>query len=267
MYVSTAPAGLNAIFGCVRPVIFENRDYGFESVRGTGFLLGFLGKVFFVTAQHVLNGFDIDAQWPSVSYSLGGNDLLPLVELRTFRSLDEDDTDHVDVAVYRVDETMMDRARFLAHHPYELGPNNLVRRYTPPMALHFQGCPSEAVELDYEERKHRIWFASGDLVYQESASCLHMHIGQAHVSAECPNFDGLSGSPLFQIDDKYATTTPALFAGMLVRATRSSNVMHFLSAECISTYIYDYFVKGLTQEEANRRMRPLFERRYGSIRP
>ena len=265
MYVSSAPAGLNAIFGCVRPVIFENKDYGFESVTGTGFLLSFLGDVFFVTALHVLKAFDFDNQPPCVVYSLGGNHLLPMSEMRTFRAVDERDTDHVDVAVYRVDANTLDRTEFQAHHPYELGPDNLIRHYTPSMTLHFQGCPSENVHFDYDEKKHSLWFASGDLIYQEPASCLHVHIGRAHVSASCPDFDGLSGSPVFQIDDKYSQTTPALFAGMLIRATRSSNIMRFLSAECISNYIYGFFVEGLTQEAADKRVLALFEQHYGTI--
>jgi len=264
MGTRSLPAGLKSVFGCVRPVIFQNRAYGYPAVTGTGFLLGFVGQVFFVTARHVLANYDADEQPPAVQYNLDKADLLPLHRKFSYRSVDLDDTDHVDVAVFAVDESELDRKKFETQGPFELGPNNVLRKYSRGDVLHFEGCPSDTTILDYDNQKYDLHFASADLIYQQPSDCRNVHIGCAQLSDDCPDFDGLSGSPVFRISDKNSASSAALFAGMLIQATRSSKQMRFLSGESIASYIYGTFVEGMTPAEAAAYMKPLFVKTYGS---
>jgi hypothetical protein len=91
---------------------------------------------------------------------------------------------------------------------------------------------------------------------------LNIHTARAVVSEASPNFDGLSGFPVFAIEDKMLVSTRANFAGMLIRATRSSSLMHFISGECIGSYIYAFFVQGLHQQKASEKMAVLFAKHY-----
>ena len=257
------PLGLQQVFGCVRPIIFRNPEFPYMSVPGTGFLLEMFGEVFLVTARHVAdNGaFDLQDLRIPTNHAKSDSPVIQFLDARTATSRDPDDTDHVDVIVARCDRKHLDRSLFINDHPFDITLRPLVTSFVKGMELHFQGvAPAHhAHTIDDDAQKYCIVYAAGGLIYREPSEDRGIHIADAHVHDTCPDFNGMSGSPVFHIENVHARNTRAQFAGMVIRGSREQKVMRFIGAELISVHVSQFFLNGLSKTQATEKLKTLLE--------
>lgn len=223
------------------------------------------GEVFVVTAAHTIDraGFDLDHML--IPYSSVCATAIPFSDLRTYRSKEPNDVDHVDIVIAKCDKRQMDRSLFANEVPFDISFRELVSVFPNDMRLHFKGVSPELNVIDDEAQKYEIHYSAGDMFYQGPTGDRSIHLARAHVNQHCPDFDGMSGSPVFEIDNIHSKMPAANFAGMLIRGSRAHSKLRFLAAETISTYLFEFFVgevpkaqirsvtARLLQEEARRR--------------
>jgi hypothetical protein len=251
----------NPAFGCVRPLVFEKSN-GFPSINGTGFLIKLFDQVFFVTSRHAMKHYDIHHDFPLIRYNLIDNSLIQIDELIYYMPEIEGDEDHADIVLYRLKMSVFDTDKLKGYHPFDIGPDNVLDQYHSSSLLNFVGCASELSDLDYKEKIYNLTFAGGQLIYDCETSCLEIHRGTAKIDDFFPDFDGISGSPLFKLPDEATRNRKVLFAGMLIQASRQTKIMRFLSSGRIARYILNSCVPNRRGHDANDRMIQLFKNHY-----
>ena len=262
------PIGTEMVFGCVRAVVFHDEATGIASIVGSGFFVKLFGDIFFITARHVIKseyGFRLEDA--AIQYQKARNDQVPFCKFRTFSSRDEDDTDHADIIIYRVDPHLVNLSSFGAEKPFDIVAKMFVTEYRERMEFYFYGLSTSVGDYDYEKGIYEIKFSGGDVTYLRSEPGLQsVHVGLAEVNEQCPDFDGLSGSPLFSIDEPENESSPARFAGMLLRGTLSSKVFYFMDAASIYQKLLVFFVGGLSEAEAHAKLTSLMCQFYTEVR-
>lgn len=235
------PAGVKAAFSCVRPVTFITPGTEFTSYTGTGFFVARDGYVYFITASHVLKGFDRD----NLHIAMNSDDqqAAARIHLTQYTSIDPDDTDHADVTCIWI-RPLASLSGFKGELPFFLEDENIIANFTPGMNLYFRGlCPELSIHEYGENSKFRISFLSGRGEYVGKSERKDMHLMRVPGHVSFPSFDGLSGAPVIWIEDEKDPSTAAKFAGMLLRGTQSSGIIHFLSSEQIVEMIDHEFFK------------------------
>jgi hypothetical protein len=219
------------------------------------------GEVFLVTARHVASNGAFDLQDLRVPLTLAPSNppIIQFSDVHTFISRDPNDTDHVDVIVARCDPKHLNRSLFTNDEPFDITLRPLVTRFTSGMKLYFKGlAPAHSSHtLDDDAKKYCIAYAAGDLIYRQPSGDRSVHIADVVVNDACPDFNGMSGSPIFLIDDIQTKNTNADFAGMLIRGSRDQKLMRFLDAELISTYLAGFFLRGLSPGQAETKLQML----------
>jgi hypothetical protein len=257
---NVVPAALSKVFRCVRPVIFRDPAApDFPSVPGTGFLLELFGEVFFITARHVVDRGGFDVNNLRVVYSLGAQACIPFAACNTYESLDIEDTSHVDIIVLRADKQLIDFSLFLEDRPFNASGNYVCRSFSQHERMFFKAVVPEQNVFDYENNKFSIEFAIGDFFYVRSANYRSVHRGSPNVTADCPDFDGMSGGPVFSVPDPSSYESPARFAGMLVIGSRKDSILHFMDAECVLRFLLDYFLGGLDKIQSTIKLSQLVQ--------
>jgi hypothetical protein len=246
------------VFGCVRALIFAGNS-DFPAVPGTGFLLKLFGEIFFVTARHAVDNHGFDLRHLAVTYSEQNNRCIPFDEVRTFSSVDPDDTDHVDIIVLKANSSKLKHELFASDLPFDFTADAVVRVYQSGMLLHFKGVAPEQNDFDYENKKYTVEYAAGDMYYEAPTSSRAVHLATAKVNRDCPDFDGMSGSPVFWVANIDQTATDAKFAGMLLRGARKNSILHFMEAECVTNFLLGFFLDGLTPVEAEAKIENLLK--------
>ncbi|WP_198116801.1 hypothetical protein [Massilia rhizosphaerae] len=256
---TTLPPGMEQVFRCVRPVIFQDEASGLPAIPGTGFFVKLFGEIFFITARHVVdNDYDFNDEQLVIQYSATSNRGVPIAEVHRFRSTDENDTDHVDIVIYKTDRARLEMHLFVGSPPYDFSGKDCLRNYSRGMRLSFSGLSPDIGEYDYENRDYRIALSCGDLSYLEPESLLRsIHIGRVDVNSSFPDFDGLSGSPLFYFSSSSERSASSQFAGMLLRGTRSSGIMLFMEAQCVFNYLLAFFLRELPEPVARKKLEDL----------
>lgn len=266
--VAPIPIGMEMVFGCVRAVVFRDEATNFPSILGSGFFLKLFGDVFFITARHVIkSGYGFAIEDIAIQYQKTRNDCVPFCEHRVFSSANPDDTDHADIVIYRVDPSRVQMASFGAEEPFDIVAKMFVTEYRKGMELYFYGLSPSVGDYDYENGIYKTWFSGGDVTYLRPApGILSVHVGTAEVNDQCPDFDGLSGSPLFSIDEPDNPSSSSRFAGMLLRGTLSSKLFHFMDSTSIYLKLLDFFLAGLSEADAHARLTSLMCRFYTEVR-
>lgn len=258
------PKGLDRVFRCTRAVSFQSKDSPIPSFLGTGFFINLFNETFFVTARHVIdNQYNFHYEDIKIPYDPTGNECVVFEEIRRHITTDPDDTDHVDVVVLRAARSRLKTHLFRNHPPYEISGRPYVYKYDKEMILSYLGFSPNPDNYDYENERYRLDFSSGDLRYRGQEPKLRsIHTGATLANDYHPDFDGLSGSPLFLIDNPNDPRTSAQFAGMLLRGTRSSGIFYFIDAAAVMRYLLDYFLAGLSEEIGKKKLESLMMR-YG----
>jgi hypothetical protein len=190
----------NRFPNCVAPLLFENDieelaeivDYG---MSGTGFLLRWRSRIFFITAKHALTAGD--HRRLRVFRSFGSDVLLKLRQYGHPVLLDtDDDTDHADIAIFSVvAASLATRDDENALEPAFLPEPDTRLLLEPGALLVIRGFPREAplAGVDKENKKIIIQTLTIDAVCRgltSSAACYELQFPES-----CPirDFDSMSG--------------------------------------------------------------------------
>ena len=227
-------AQLDSIFKCVGQDLFANNDENHPvSFSGSAFVVRYRGRLFVVTAAHVLKGFALNQI--RVHYRPDSPTFLPL--LRPYNVLGEDteDTEQYDIMVLAVDDTQVVDSLFGEYKPCEVSPMDALVLMGFDSSYAFRGFLTRLRNVDYENKKAEMASVTGDGAYLGRTARREVHQLRVKRASECMDLDGLSGSPIFQIrhqDGKYSSQS---FAGMILRGTAEAGTIYFLESPRSST--------------------------------
>jgi len=225
--MSNAGIPLMSIFKCARPLLFETGidEYPY-CVNGTAFILRFRGRHFIVSAAHLLRGFEVDQV--RFQYHPSASDFVVWNAVHRLRGLDQDDTNQYDLVVFAVDEAILDCAMFNGYEPYDLQAFDALTIYSTSSNYAFRGFPTHLRTPDYELRHIETQSVVGDGRYEGPTSRKSLHRLRVSLPSDIGDFDGLSGSPLFQINHDGSRYSNVAFAGMAVLGTATAGTLEFL---------------------------------------
>lgn len=252
------PPFIESALRCTRPVFFEDPGTGMPSVPGTGFLIKLFGRIFFITAKHVVDGYNFDVNNLRVGYHPKSKVCISFSLCNTYQSIDQDDNYHVDILVFTADDRLLEAWRFEDFPPFDLAKTGFTQIFSLNDQLFFKGVIPEQNIYNYESERFKIMFGTGNAIYRSPTPYKSTHVAMSQVSDDCPEFDGWSGSPVFTFSDQLNVKSDALFAGMLLMGSRKSAILHFMDANCIVKYLIDHFIEGLNPIEASLRIKNLF---------
>ena len=219
---------------CARPVVFET---GLSttpfSMAGTAFLVGFDRKIFIVTARHVVREHPPDRL---LIFPTDGAPK-PLTISQWWRIEDEEDEpDDSDLLLIQATVKGLSSALRRRSQLIHLTPPDASRwfplRYTSRFFTF--GFPTHLGSVDYDGKniKPEQVFLEGN--YSDAATTgNHVHAIRVRNPLALPSFDGLSGSPVFSLENVIGRGGPPTFCGMALRGGTGAGVVHFLDAAVI----------------------------------
>ncbi|MBV8271098.1 MAG: hypothetical protein JO067_02375 [Cupriavidus sp.] len=226
--MSDVGVGLMSIFNCARPLLFENKDATYPySIIGTAFIVRFRGRHFIVSAAHLLRNFE--AHQVRFQYHPSVGDFVPWRSWYCLDGTDRDDPDQYDLVVFAVDDAALDYSRFKGYEPYNLLEIDALTIYSQRSSYAFRGFPTSLRTTDYDLHRIETQSVVGDGKYLGPSLRMHLHVLKVNRVADIGDFDGLSGSPVFQInhvDDRYSNEA---FAGMAILGTAAAGTVEFLA--------------------------------------
>lgn len=222
------PLPLMSIFQCARQVMFVTNDPAYPvSFQGSGFIVWFRSRLFVITAQHVMRGFE-PAQI-RIQYHPDGTDFLPLLRPYTISGEDAEDTDQYDIVVFSCDESKLDTSCFKGYLPYNLQEEDAFTIFNPKFHFAFRGFPAALRTTYYEERRVEMMSMLANSSYIGSTEREEIHqLRIINRDREILDFNGISGSPVFQIWHENDRISNQAFAGMLIHGSVTSGIVEFL---------------------------------------
>lgn len=215
---------------CSRPVLFESADKLYPYyLRGSGFLCRLGEKLAFVTACHVVR--DTRANELAVQYHPEKRDFLPHTARIVPRALDLEDTDQTDIAIYPIDQELIEWNLFENYQPVSLIRERVSERNLDGKTLICRGFPADRNGIDYDLSKVSQQGVILEARYRETARSAHCDSLEFLDVSVCSTLDCLSGSPVFAIDAEQNNQWS--FAGMIIRASWSSRRATYISGERI----------------------------------
>lgn len=183
---------------CARPVIFETRVHSAPyAVSGTSFLLTFRGRLFAVTARHVVGSHPVEG----ILIFPSDESRQPLRILQWWQlPNDTQDRDRADLFLVEVDPRAMKHKDRKASHAFEIDilPTDW---YAPRFNSQFFvfGYPKSHNEVDYEALSisTKQFLLTGKYLRATSSSDCHEIAVTNPLGLE--TFNGLSGSPVWSL--------------------------------------------------------------------
>lgn len=224
------------LLNCARPILFENDDEEFKySLGGTAFIVKFRNHLYVITAKHVLTSFskqEKDFSWWKqfqVQYYPDKTGYIPMTALYVIEHEITDDTDQFDLAIFQVDDIKQNKKLFQNHQPYELLESEGFTAFNSNSKFIFRGFPSEQRSICYEKKQIHHSAFRGEGEYLEHTEYTNIHKLKLKGKSLLTTLNGLSGSPIFQINEK----SQEAFAGVLIRGSSESTLAYFLEHKCI----------------------------------
>lgn len=236
-----AEVPLLQILQCARPVLFYNESEAFPySVSGTAFFVSYHGRLFAITAKHVLKLHEFAVQQFRIQYRIDHQEMVPTEALYTFRTVDEDDTDRYDVAAWEVARQFVREDLFGAATPYVFRDEDCEPLLNDTSDYLYRGYPTAHREIDFEVRQYHLPSVSGAADYLGSDETIdRVHCLRFRNLDPLGDLHGLSGAPVFQVNSAGENYSTAAFAGMLLRGTKASMVGYFLENRRILELLSD----------------------------
>ena len=218
---------------CARPMVFNTGIQGAAfSIAGTAFLVGFHHTLFVLTARHVVRGWPVHklVVYPSDRSKNG-------LRLSDWWYVEdgENEPDSTDLFLVRAELTKVPKSIQRSSHLLNLTQPHVSDWFKDRHSAMFYtfGYPKVANEADYANSRINTqqFFLRGTYIGPSVAGGCHEILLKNPL--ELPDFDGLSGSPVFCVRNEIATPAQPTFCGMAIRGTSSSGRMHFLEASTI----------------------------------
>lgn len=217
------------LFRCARPVLFYSELPAFPfSICGSGFLVRYCGRVFAITARHVATNFDL--AHACIQYDPGVYGFVPMFARYVFAGGDPSDTDQYDLVIFEADGSKLDASLFSKSPPYELPESEAPPIFDKTAIFVVQGYPSHLRSLDCEAELKAIISRPMLVDAEYGGPCVSdsVHVLRVHCARRIESFDGMSGSPVFQIRQNYPSLSKVWFAGMALRGGASAGELRFL---------------------------------------
>lgn len=225
--------GLDHLRQCARPMVFETGIEGAAfSIIGTAFVVGFHRALFVVTARHVVRDLPVHrlVLYPSDRSKNG-------LRLSDCWYVEDDDNepDSSDLFLVRAELTKVPKSIRRSSHLLHLTPPQVSDWFKDRHSATFFifGYPMVVNEADYAKSQINTQqiFLHGTYVGPSMADRCHELLLKNPLGL--PDFNGLSGSPVFCLRNEIAAPTQPTFCGMALRGGASSGRIHFLEASVI----------------------------------
>ncbi len=210
---------------CVRPVVFETGNaIAPHTVFGSCFLIGYRGRVFAITARHVLQP-DGDLS-PMCVRSPSGR----LLRLRDvfFLPTSKVSDDFADLVIVEVDMKRLvgDMGKTLI---LPLRPDDedwLPGRFVSPFVV--LGFPNEHTFMDYETGE--VVEGLVELIGQYSTPAASKHLHEIAIESQpaLESYSGFSGGPVLMLRRSVGTPVVPILCGVAVQGTSASRTVRFI---------------------------------------
>jgi hypothetical protein len=237
------------ILKCARPVLFANEDPDYPySISGTAFIVNFRERLFVITAKHVLNLKNFRPEQFVIQYRPDGRDFVPLGALYTVRVNDAEDTDQFDIAVREAQVAAPDYHLFGDYAPYNLFAMDRFAIFSEKGSYLYRGYPTDMRVLDFERKNIEQGAVSTRGEYVGRTRYQHVHELTLLDLKPLESIDGLSGSPLFQVQNEDGSNeSRESFAGILIRGSIKAGSAYFIEHSRIIDVLND-IVEGRTTQ-------------------
>ncbi|HEY8906021.1 MAG TPA: trypsin-like peptidase domain-containing protein, partial [Rhodoferax sp.] len=195
-----------------------------HSVFGSCFLIGYQGRVFVITARHVLRP---DGELSPMCVRSPSGWLLPLKDVY-FAPISEVPDDFADLAIVEVDMKLLDgdmgQTRIL---PLRRDDEDwLPWRYVSRFAV--VGFPNEQTFVDYETGEvveGRVELVGG---YNRPAESAHLHELVIENPLSLESYSGFSGGPVLMLKRSVGAQTVPVLCGVAIQGTAVSRTVRFI---------------------------------------
>ena len=207
------------MFNCVHPLLFGNNDPNFPyTMQGSGFLVEFNNRLFFVTAHHCLRNLQYTPEQLKITPHSASKEVINFDRQYAGRSLVPDDPDRADLLILHVNIRNSPLEALQGLLPFHLSSITCgVPGGSPDLQYRAHGYPASSCEVDYDSLRITGRTVILDLQHNGPASSIsHVH-KFTYPKDDCADPNGLSGSPVFgmiTLDPKHNLTQ---LIGLVIR--------------------------------------------------
>jgi hypothetical protein len=231
---TTLTGGHGAAFlESVRPVLFESgiEEYPYGGI-GSSFFVAKGSEVFWITANHVIQNQEGATDQLRIFPTDGARISIPYNALfRPQQNVKAEE--HLDFYILRVDQEL-----FKVDGDAPLTSQDLLHGTVAPVNLPANGpllivgYPAVGRTVDYEEFKIKYQRSVLPAVYLGPGIGSHCYKLRITDTRGLESLNGLGGGPVFHIRESHGFGFP-LLVGMMIRATASSRIGHFIGVEVL----------------------------------
>jgi hypothetical protein len=214
-------------------VAFHTRIPEFPfGVAGTCLLIGHRGRVFVITAKHVVR--DCPIEQVVIFPAEGSTKGLPIPQY--WRVLDEtEDADRSDLLIMRAEISPLPKPILAAMRLFRLTPERTTEWFDDRFSSKFfvVGYPKAVNSVDYEVSTIKLAQVLLEGSYVGPGISDGCHEARFLNPLAIPDFDGLSGSPVFSVANVIGPAAAPRFCGIALRGGALGGQIHFLEAELV----------------------------------
>jgi hypothetical protein len=225
-----------------RPVLFEQEHPDFPYWgKGSSFLLANSNHYYWITANHVITKMGGAADMLRIFPADDSRISLPFNENYLINHEGLDDEDYKDIYALRIDLSEFEENGDAPLTAQDIEAGMLsAENLTLNDELWIIGYPSESNSIDFDSCSIKNTRSVIRATYQGNSLSQHCHTAKIETSIDLSSYDGLSGSPVFFLKSivkgEQQIQLP-LFVGMLLRGTKESSLVHFVSSSVIGKLI------------------------------
>lgn len=210
-----------------RPIRFcENRE-GYIWGNGSSFLINYRGHVFLVTAKHVIENQSAKLLYPYISMP-NTNVMLTIKLSFTPTAVEHENKNDVeDLLFFHIDDQLFYQESGIELYSWDVFNYSIsASQLDIGDELIVTGFPHTKTKYDYDRKiiTDTLLIRTGVLAKSE----LGCNIYKIKGTPSEFDFNGMSGSPVF-----CEKNGRILFLGIVIRATSSSGILHFIGSEII----------------------------------
>jgi len=226
---------------CTRPVVYSvpNPDLPFN-LGGTCFVIRFRGRLWAITAKHVLRNTQVHISQVQIPYDLSCSGFFPLADAATFEDYPTD-SDCTDIVLFEIDEKRIAEGRYDPGTVYDLDgePDYQV---TGDMLLALHGFPDAdnfANEVDQSLEIQRLSLCGKFGDESQATGCREIHLFDA---GKIESHSGLSGCPVFIASSEFQQFTESKLIGVNLRGSAENLKKHYVDVFAVKALI-DYHIQ------------------------
>ncbi len=219
---------------CARPLVFETGvEEAPHSVFGSAFLVGYRGRVFVITARHVLQP---EAQTHALCIRSPTGRLLPLKDV-FFAPISSVPDDWADLAAVEVDLAQVsgDMGETRIIPIADQSDDWLAMRHVAPFFV--IGFPNEHTFVDFETGEVVEGLVEMQGKYVQPTESPFLHEMAIQNPPPLKSYSGFSGCPVFTLKYFVGTQPMPVLCGVAVQGSAESGIVRFIEASVIVDFL------------------------------